>query len=144
MPYEPTFIASPCEFKVDVLDLELTDKFNVEHINAKTGKTKIDVNPSSDKQVVKTENQQSNSTVALSDKDSSPEQIFEMLREFIVNEYGYSEDTITHESKLQENLALDSLKSMEVVFEAMGNLGVRVDASHLGDISLFEIAKLSL
>ena len=134
LPYKPTFISSPCEFPVDVLDLNLSSGINIENISNIIDVNEIDVNQSASNADTEKNNE------IVSNNETSPESIFLMLREFIVKEYGYSEEIVNHDSKLQENLALDSLKSMEVLFETMGNLGLRSDASHLGDISLIEIA----
>ena len=133
LPYQPVFIASPCETVVDALDLALGDKVNIENIQ--DTKFASEQNKSEEHN-----NIELSKSLKMTHGEKSPEDIFLMLKNFIVEEYGYSEDIVEHDSKLQTNLALDSLKSMEVIFEAMGNLGVRSDASKIGDVSLIEIA----
>ena len=134
LPYQPSFISSPCENSVDALDLNLGSEVNLEELSKLNESTMLD------SKLLDSNTDLGTTPEVFNTSENSPDSVYIMLRDFIVKEYGYSEEIINHDSKLQENLALDSLKSMEVLFEAMGNLGIRADASNLGDISLIEIA----
>jgi len=134
LPYDPKFIASPCEFPIDALDLNLGDNIDLGSIQEAFGSPKTLTNNTVEPIEPVVMNGSSNG-------QQNPESVFQLLQGFIIKESGYSADMVNHEARLQADLGLDSLKSMEVVFEVMGQLGVRADAAKLGDVSLMEIAE---
>lgn len=126
LPYEKRFIPSPCEFEVPPLDLGLKE-------GALTDGLSLDLSAFKDTDTV---DQESNEAV---DADGE-EAILALLRKQIVKTFGYSEDMLVGDAKLQDDLGLDSLKSVELAHEVMGAVGVQADVSHMQNASLEVLA----
>ncbi len=130
LPYKASFISSPCEVAVSPLDLGISNTEVLDDVvNLALATTNTDEKTVSKKESLNSE------------KIDIPESVIDLLRSQIIREYGYSEDMLTPESKLQDDLGLDSLKSIELVHEVMGALQLQADVSHLQNASLEEISE---
>lgn len=132
LPYAPNFIASPCEAPVPQLELEMERYLNISS-EAPAGVRPVE-QPASRYEEVHAHIEE---PVA---GEVSEKSILKMLQNYVTREFGYSAEMVAPGARLQENLGLDSLKSVEVAFEAMGQLGVRADVTSLGDVSLEVLA----
>ncbi len=128
LPYEKTFIASPCETKVPPLDLGVKDGSSL------AAGLKLDL---ANLQNLSTDMPQQVSEQGAAE---GPDAILEMLRTQIIKDFGYPEEMLTPGAQLQDNLGLDSLKSVELAHEIMGAVGVQADVSHMQNASLQELA----
>lgn len=128
LPYKKSFIPSPCETKVPPLEIGVKDGSSL------GAGLKLDL-----------EDLQ-NLSIAIPQKtseqgvDEGPDAILEMLRTQIIKDFGYPEEMLTAGAQLQDNLGLDSLKSVELAHEIMGAVGVKADVSHMQNASLQELA----
>lgn len=126
LPYSQQFIASPCEYEVPALDLGIKEGSIAGSGIVLDG--------------IAEEGEKKSSEPGEPVDAESEEAILIMLKDYIMSEFGYSEDIVTADAHLQEDLGLDSLKSVEVAHEVMGALGLQGDVSHLQNASLRELA----
>lgn len=129
LPYAPSFITSPCEVAVEPLDLALKEG------DAGAGFFTLDA------ELLAQQDQHGDEQTADNEADGA-DAVLHLLKAQIVKDFGYSEDMISTESVLEEDLGLDSLKSVELLLEVMGSVGVKADVSemrarNLGDIAEF-------
>ncbi len=131
-PYNPRFIESPCEAQTEPLSLDgplhARAGGDLAQEKSTTAPGQNIADPTDDR------------SGAATGEVHSVSAIVELLRRHVMQTYGYSAEMVTPHARLQENLGLDSLKSVEVAYEIMGNLGVRGDISKLGDSSIEKLA----
>lgn len=120
-PYEPRFIVSPCERPVEPLALQ--------HRSIELAR----VSPPAET---------SPPTIAVAaDVDArSPAGLLGFMRQLIMDRFGYPPELVQPDARLQDDLNLDSIKSAEVIGEAMARVDVRADPALFGRLSLAEIA----
>lgn len=124
-PYAPKFIASPCEQAVSPLRLELD-------MSAPIGSIAVSARSQTAE----------NSPVPIVSADEwTRERIFAFLQQFISNRFGYPADMVRPDTRLLDDLNLDSIKSAEVVAESMGAVGITADPNQFTKMTLGEIAE---
>ena len=60
--------------------------------------------------------------------------VFEKVKNLFVEELGIDEDKISMESKLEEDLEIDSLGIVEVVMAFEDEFGIEIDDEELSDV----------
>ena len=61
-------------------------------------------------------------------------EVFEKVKNLFVEELGIDEDKISMESKLEEDLEIDSLGIVEVVMAFEDEFGIEIDDEELSDV----------
>jgi len=143
LPYEPRFITSPCESPVEELSLgpEIKQLFQnnsqVDSVSLDQGSAYIQPIfeqpvPSEDKQIATNKTPQ----------NWNEQQIFQVLKDYIVKTFGYPEELIHRNTHILDNLNLDSIKLAELVATAMRKVGIAYDnPSTFAGLSLGELAQ---
>lgn len=122
LPYRPRFITSPCELGVEPLALSSPSLELVRWSQADVAATA----------------RPAQSVAASSPRDDGD--LFAFMRQVIMDRFGYPAELITPTARLLEDLNLDSIKSAEVISEAMARVDVRGDPALYGKLPLGEIA----
>jgi enediyne polyketide synthase len=120
-PYEPRFIVSPCELPVEPLVLQ--------HRSIELAR----VSPPA-------EASQPAVAVAADIDARSPAGLLGFMRQLIMERFGYPPELVQPDARLADDLNLDSIKSAEIIAEAMARVDVRSDPALFGRLSLAEIA----
>ena len=130
LPYQVQFIGSPCEVPVPPIKLNIGEHQGLSQLafaqayQADTGHPVAAAETQGDAQAL--------DTLA---------GILRFLKKQIVSDFGYSMDMLNDEVKLQDDLGLDSLKSVELAHEVMGAAGVKGNVAHLQNASLKKLAE---
>lgn len=125
LPYRPSFITSPCELGVEPLALGSPSLELVRWSRADAA----------------TAAQPTHSAAPLPPTPSEgDDDLFAFMRRVIMDRFGYPAELITPTARLLEDLNLDSIKSAEVIAEAMARVDVRGDPALYGKLPLGEIA----
>jgi enediyne polyketide synthase len=126
LPYEPKFVASPCEAPVSRLLLPLGVSAVLSEGTENT---------------VEDKNAPAVSAVVEETASVTPESILRMIQQYISRQFGYPIDMVYARARFQDDLNLDSIKSVEVVADAMARLSLSGDPTGLVALSLEEIAQ---
>ena len=127
LPYMPKFIASPCEQVVPPLRLDhgIETPITISEVPA----------------AARTESATSVPRVATLEVGWTREKIYAFLQDFIAERFGYPHDMINQNTRLLDDLNLDSIKSAEVVAESMGTVGITADPTQFTKMTLGEISE---
>ena len=130
LPYQASFITSPCELPVTPLQLDGVS--GIELAGAAVGVSATAAAPRA----------KSAPAAAMA---WTADTVLPMMQQYIVSKFGYPIEMVHAGAFLQEDLSLDSIKSVEVVSEGMARLGVAGDPTTLVTLNLAQIAqRLSL
>ncbi|WP_229214751.1 SDR family NAD(P)-dependent oxidoreductase [Duganella sp. HH101] len=128
LPYEASFITSPCELPVTPLQLD--------------GVGAIELAGGQRSAASATPRAKAAPAAAMA---WTADTVLPMMQQYIVSKFGYPIEMVHAGAMLQEDLSLDSIKSVEVVSEGMARLGVTGDPTTLVTLNLAQIAqRLSL
>jgi len=130
LPYDVSFIASPCENPVDPLDLGIDRDV--------AGGFSINIGEQG------SEESEEEEQAELTNDLNSANGLVAFITQKIVNDFGYSYDMLNEKSRLRDDLGLDSLKSAELAHEVLGTLGIRGDVAQMQNASLQELAEFVL
>jgi enediyne polyketide synthase len=128
-PYAPRFIASPCEAATDPLDLG--DGIKSEIVGASTGSQVRAALPAA---------QSGAASVEQPGAAPGSAAILAFVQQFIAQRFGYPLEMIGPQTRLSDDLGLDSIKSAEVVAEALGYTGLHTDPGRFIALSVGEMA----
>ena len=126
LPYEPKFITSPCEAPHSPLRLRATDQGRLKA-------SELNLESTADEGV-------SRSPASVAKHGMDAQGILEFMRELISLRFGYPDDMIAPQTRLAEDLGLDSIKAVEVIAQALGHARSRSDPSRFVGMRLAEIA----
>lgn len=126
LPYTPKFIESPCEKPVSRLSLP-------RGVSAVLGEGQA-YEEVSEEITAPVEVHEDATTV-------TRESILRMMQVYISQQFGYPLEMVHAKARFQDDLNLDSIKSVEVVAEAMGRLAISADPTTLVTAPLEEIAQ---
>lgn len=118
LPYEPKFIASPCELDVEPLAAGVA--------SGKLARVSLGI-------AVAT------TPAAAPAAADGPVDLFEYLRRLIMDRFGYPAELVTAATRLKEDLNLDSIKSAEVIAEAMARCDLQEDPALYAMLPLGEM-----
>jgi enediyne polyketide synthase len=124
LPYRPRFITSPCELGVEPLALSSS---SLELARVSPAELAVAARPSPGKAA----------RALPTDEDGD---LFAFMKRVIMERFGYPAELVTPTARLLEDLNLDSIKSAEVIGEAMARVEVRGDPAQYGKLPLGEIA----
>jgi enediyne polyketide synthase len=131
-PYELRFIGSPCETPTQPLSLHLRVRSSLESEAAAVAEAPVTEVAVSANRVEAAEATAENSITA--------EGLFVFLSSFITQRFGYPAEMVTRDTRLGEDLGLDSIKSAEVLAEALGHAKVHTDPARYMSLPLGETA----
>lgn len=128
-PYAPEFISSPCEFPVEPLQLNVQMDMQMGTLTTKEATDK----PAAPLQESTAETE--------SEGINSADDVFRKTQKYIIDKFGYPQDMVSHDALLGQDLNLDSIKSAEVVAEAMAQLDVQGDPTSMTGLSLMDLSE---
>lgn len=155
LPYAPRFIASPCEQPVE--PIRLTSRvpvLEVAHAGS-AGLAAAALRPNGSGQGRISGNGHGNGHANGNGRDPGafnepgngrPAEvggeagILALLRQYIVDTFGYPPEMVSPSARMSDDLGLDSIKAAEVVAVAMGRLGVKQDPAGLMALELSALA----
>lgn len=143
LPFQPRFIPSPCERPVPPLKLHLVDDIgNVRLADHADGQVEpTDDTPAAAGDTVQVLPSHEANGADRGNGEWTSAQILKLLQDYIVDKFGYTYDMVHPDVNVQEHLGLDSIKSVEVVAEAMARLGVSGDLSGMASLTLGQLAE---
>ena len=140
LPYAPRFIESPCEMPVEPMRMEGEPERLV-----RTGMSLLSeafaVNPAAQPEMAAAAPPSRQAAPAPAPSRASQPEIFGLIQDYVVSEFGYPRDMVVPEARMGEDLNLDSIKSVEVVALAMNRLGLRQEPSGLTGLKLGDLAQ---
>lgn len=140
LPYAPRFIESPCERPVEPMRMDGEPERLV-----RTGMSLLSeafaVNPAAQAEMMAPPPPSRPAAPAPAPARASQTEIFGLIQDYVVSEFGYPRDMVVPEARMGEDLNLDSIKSVEVVATAMGRLGLRHEPSGLTGLKLGDLAQ---